>query len=435
MDDRQNIDLVIHGGTIITMDPEHRIIKNGMILIRNDNILEILDTIPENFSVEVRSELSAEGMVVLPGLINAHSHLAMTLFRGFVEDLDLQSWLQKVWKYELSALDAKTVRIGSKLAMLEMIRGGITCAHDMYWHFEETMQLAEEVGFRLLSGPPITRLGDQEFNQMFQKARDTLKWLEGLEFVYPILQTHSTYTTTPAMMDTVRDLKEEYGISFTTHASENQAEVDSVLNMYQKTPINVLHSHGLLDEHTILAHCVIVDQDEIQLIKKTGTNIVHCPESNLKLGSGIAPIAAMLDEGINICLGTDGAASNNDLDLLSELRTAVLLQKGFNHDPELLPTRQALEMITINGAKAYHLDSMIGSLEPGKKADIVMVDFNQPHLTPNHNEEANLIYSTTKTDVNTVIINGKIHFNNGEFTILDKDEIMSDAREVRDLFR
>jgi len=365
MKENINVDVLIKGGTILTVDQKHRVIQDGAITITGDSISGIYssDEIPQE--LEAGMVIQADGKVILPGLINAHSHLAMTLFRGFVEDLVLQQWLERVWKYEFSVLDDKAVRAGSKLALVEMIKNGITCAHDMYWHFEQTMEAAEEFGFRLLSGPPITGLGDQAFDEMFAQARKTLAWLDSLEFVYPIIQAHSTYTTTPKMMHTVREFKEEYGITFTTHASENQAEVETVLEQYQQTPIHLLASYDLLDESTLLAHCVVLDDEEIELLAKTGTHVVHCPESNLKIGSGIAPIAAMLEKGINVCIGTDGAASNNDLDILGELRTAALLQKGSNRNPELLNTKQALEMGTINGAKAYRLENDLGSLEKG----------------------------------------------------------------------
>jgi 5-methylthioadenosine/S-adenosylhomocysteine deaminase len=423
-------DLCIKGGTVLTVDQERRVIPDGVVLTTGDRITAVGKSSELKDSYQAERTINADGMLVIPGLINAHSHLAMTLFRGFVEDLVLQKWLEKVWKYELSALDAEAVRAGSKLALAEMIKGGITCAHDMYWHYDQTIELAEEIGFRLLSGPPITRLGDPDFDEMFRKAEDTLAWIDDLAYVHPVLQTHSTYTTNSLMMETVREFKEKYQVSFTTHASENQAEVDDVREMYQRSPIQVLHDHQLLDGSTVLAHCVKVTEEEIELLYEMGTHVAHCPESNLKLGSGIAPIAAMLETGINVCLGTDGAASNNDLDILSEIRTAALLQKGAHHNPELLTTEQALDMITINGAKAYHLDSLIGSLEVGKKADLVLVDFDQTHLTPNFDPCANLIYSAVKSDVDTVIIDGKIHLESGNLLLLDEEEIKADVRAI-----
>ena len=434
MKENKNVDVLIRGGKILTMDHKSRVIHDGALTLTGDTISGIYSSgeIPQE--LEAGMEIQADGKVILPGLINAHSHLAMTLFRGFVEDLVLQEWLKRVWKYEFSVLNDKAVRAGSKLALAEMIKNGITCAHDMYWHFEQTMEVAEEFGFRLLSGPPITGLGDQNFNEMFARARETLAWLESLEFVYPIIQAHSTYTTTPEMMHTVREFKEEYGITFTTHASENQTEVESVLERYQQTPIQLLASYDLLDERTLLAHCVVLEDEEIELLAETSTHVVHCPESNLKLGSGIAPVALMLEKGINVCIGTDGAASNNDLDIIGELKTAALLQKGSNQNPELLNTIQVLEMGTINGAKAYQLEKILGSLEEGKKADLVIMDFDKPHLTPVYDPAANLIYSSGKSDVETVFINGKLQLENGQLTVIDEEQIMAEVRSISKRF-
>lgn len=434
MKENKNVDVLIRGGKILTMDHKSRVIHDGALTLTGDIISGIYSSgeIPQE--LEAGMEIQADGKVILPGLINAHSHLAMTLFRGFVEDLVLQEWLKRVWKYEFSVLNDKAVRAGSKLALAEMIKNGITCAHDMYWHFEQTMEVAEEFGFRLLSGPPITGLGDQNFNEMFARARETLAWLESLEFVYPIIQAHSTYTTTPEMMHTVREFKEEYGITFTTHASENQTEVESVLERYQQTPIQLLASYDLLDERTLLAHCVVLEDEEIELLAETSTHVVHCPESNLKLGSGIAPVALMLEKGINVCIGTDGAASNNDLDIIGELKTAALLQKGSNQNPELLNTIQVLEMGTINGAKAYQLEKILGSLEEGKKADLVIMDFDKPHLTPVYDPAANLIYSSGKSDVETVFINGKLQLENGQLTVIDEEQIMAEVRSISKRF-
>lgn len=434
MEESMKVDVLIRGGTILTMNPSRRVIHDGAITISGDGISGVYssDEIPQG--LQAGKVIQADRKVILPGLINAHSHLPMTLFRGFVEDLILQQWLERVWKYEFSILDDKAVRAGSKLALAEMIKCGITCAHDMYWHFEQTMEVAEEYGFRLLSGPPITGLGDQKFDEMFAKARKTLAWLDSLEFVYPIIQAHSTYTTTPKMMHTVREFKEEYGITFTTHASENQAEVETVLEKYLQTPIHLLASYDLLDPHTLLAHCVILDNEEIELLAETGTHVVHCPESNLKIGSGIAPIAAMMEKGINVCIGTDGAASNNDLDILGELKTAALLQKGSNRNPELLTTIEVLEMGTINGAKAYQLEEVFGSLEEGKKADLVIMNFDKPHLTPVHDPAANLIYSSGKSDVETVFINGKLQLENGQLTVIDEEKIMAEVRSISTRF-
>ncbi len=417
------------------MDAKRRVIENGTLAISGNTIQDIFsaDDVPEDISAA--KTIKADGKVIIPGLINAHSHIAMTLFRGLVEDLVLQKWLEKVWHYELSMLDEQSVRAGSELAIVEMIRGGVTCVHDMYWHYMAVIELAESVGFRLISGPPITGIGDPDFDEMIGTAHRVLEQIKDLQFVHSIVQAQSTYTTTPEMMHKVYEFKQEYSVPFTTHASENQAEIDIVREQYGKTPIDLLESYKLLDSGTILAHCVKMDDDEIALLSATGTNVVHCPESNLKLGSGIARIADMIEAGVNVCIGTDGATSNNDLDLLGEVRTAALLQKGANENPELLTTMQAMEMATINGATAYGLNETLGSLEPGKRADLAIIDFDKSHLTPCHDIYAHLVYAVDKADVDTVLIDGVIHLEKGEMITLDEEAIKAEVHAIGGKFK
>jgi len=428
-------DLLILGANIVTMDPARRVISDGALSISGNKIQQIFAAGELPGDYKARQTIHAAGKVIIPGLINAHSHIAMTLFRGFVEDLPLKKWLERVWKYELSQLNAESVLAGSKIAFAEMIRGGVTCVHDMYWHYMTTIDLAEEIGFRLISGPPITGIGAPDFDEMIASARNTLEQIKDYKFVHSIVQAHSTYTTTPAMMHKVYDFKGEYGVSFTTHASESQAEIDDVRAQYDKTPIELLQSYNLLDRDTILAHCVKLQDYEIDLLSESGTNVVHCPESNLKLGSGIARIAEMIKAGVNVCIGTDGAASNNDLDLLGEIRTAALLQKGYYEDPEVLTTMQAMEMATINAARAYGLEKNLGSLEAGKRADLVIIDFDKSHLIPCHDIYAHLVYSVNKADVDTVLIDGKIHLQDGELTTLDEAAIKAEVRTIGEQFK
>ena len=428
------IDLMIRGATIVTMNADRQVIENGVILVSGDTIVAVLPAGQVPMDQSAKRIIQADGMVAIPGLINAHSHVAMTLFRGFVEDLDLQDWLARVWKYELSALSAEKVAAGSRLALAEMIRGGVTCVHDMYWHYEATMQVAEEIGFRLIGGPPITNIGGPEFNEMVAGARKTLESMQGYHYVIPVIQAQSTYTTDQRMMNTVLELKQEFNVPFTTHASENRTEVEQVTAQYGMTPIELLNSYHLLDARTILAHCVHLRDDEINLLKETGTQVVHCPESNLKLGSGIARVVEMLLAGVNVCLGTDGAASNNDLNMLGEMRTAALLQKGIHQDPKLLTTLQAMEMATINGAKAFGMEHLVGSLEAGKKADIVLLDFRKLHLTPRHDVYAHLVYAVNKADVDTVIIDGHVQLDGGRLTAFDEAALMAEVRSIGEGF-
>lgn len=434
MNSPNQTDILINGGTIVTMDPGRRVIENGALAISGNKIQEIytVDEVP--VEMQAKKTIKGDGKVIIPGLINAHSHIAMTLFRGMVEDLVLQQWLDKVWSYELSVLDEDSVRAGSQLAFAEMIRGGVTCVHDMYWHYMAVIDLAEKIGFRLISGPPITTLGDPDFDEMINTAHTVLEQITDYHFVHPIVQAQSTYTTTPEMMDKIFEIKGEYGVPFTTHASENQIELEVVREKFGKTPIELLESYKLLDSGTILAHCVKLEDYEINMLSESGTNVVHCPESNLKIGAGIARIADMITAGVNVCIGTDGPASNNDLDLLGEVRTAALLQKGFTENPKLLTTVQAMEMATINGAKAYGIVDKIGSLEPGKRADLAIIDFDKSHLTPCHDIYAHLVYAVNKADIDTVLIDGEIQMEDGELLTIDEEAVKSEVRAIADKF-
>jgi 5-methylthioadenosine/S-adenosylhomocysteine deaminase len=428
-------DILVKDPMILTMNKDQEVIEKGAILISGDTITKVLatDEVPDDHSS--KKVIQAEGMVAIPGLINAHSHLAMTLFRGLAEDLPLKRWLNKVWEYELSILDEEAVRIGFQLALAEMIRGGVTTAHDMYWHFDATMALAEEHAFRLISGPPLTDLGDIDAASMVEQARVTLDGTGAFNFVHPVIQAHSVYTTSPDLMYEAKRLKEEYKVPFTTHASETAAEVQTAIEQFGKTPIEVLHSYDLLDDRSVLAHCVHINDEEIDILAQTQCNVVHCPESNLKLGSGIARVAEFIAAGINVCVGTDGAASNNDLDMFTELRTAALLQKGSMQNPEVLTTYELLEAGTTCGAMAYGLDEQIGSLDAGKKADIVLVDLRKPHLTPQHDIFASLIYSVNKADVALVMIGGQIHFEDGVLTLIDEEKILAEAKAMGQKFK
>jgi len=434
MDPSIAYDLVLTGGDIVTMDTERRILKNGSLGITGERITFLDQGADPAITARAQRVIRADGCVIIPGLINAHSHLAMTLFRGFMEDLLLHRWLEKVWKYELSMLDEAAIRAGSALAFAELVRSGVTCVHDMYWHYMTTIDLAEEYGFRLISGPSFTTVGDFDFNEMLANGRRELRDLKTYRYILPSMQAHSTYTTSAEMMARVLELKQEFAVPFTTHASENQQEVDEVRAQFGRTPIELLDDYHLLDDRTVLAHCVRLDDHEIELLAQTGTHVAHCPESNLKLGSGIARIADMLEAGVSVCIGTDGPASNNDLDLLSELRTAALLQKGVNCNPEVFTTMQAMEIATINGARAFGAGSELGSLEVGKQADLVVVNFDRTHLTPVHDIYANLVYSVNKADIEMVLIHGEIKLENGELTFMDEEQVKSDVRAVASRF-
>lgn len=426
-------DVLLTGGTVVTMDETRRIISDGALAIEGPHIVWIGTSDQARSQVHPIRRLDTRGRVIIPGLINAHSHLAMTLFRGLVDDMPLEAWLDRVWQVESAYATAENCRVGTQLAVAEMVRGGVTCATDMYWQTVTNIQAATEIGFRLVNGPPM--IGVEGPGGGFTPE------LEGHMRAYieqhlddPLLrlavQVHATYTASDRMIEVAKRLASDYGVLFMTHASESRAEVETVTTRYGKSPIELLHAWDLLGPGTLLAHCVHLSDHEIGLLADTATSVAHCPQSNLKIGNGIARVPAMLESGVNVALGTDGAATNNDLSILDELRTAALLHKGANFDPTLLPAEDAFAMATINGARAVGMGERIGSLEVGKLADLAILDLDGAHVTPLYNIYSHLCYAVNHHDVRDVFIHGRQMMGDRELLTLDEAAIKAETRRI-----
>jgi 5-methylthioadenosine/S-adenosylhomocysteine deaminase len=425
------VDTLITGGFVVAMNQARDVWENGAVAIRGKEIAWVGSASEIDF--KAKRTLDASGKIVIPGLINAHSHLAMTLFRGLVDDMPLEPWLERVWQVEYDYADAENTYLGTQLALVEMIRGGVSCATDMYWHMFEYTRAAEEAGFRFMSGPPITRFTHPVGKRHGNSIEEAYKFLDHYRdhpLIHICVQVHSTYTTPVDMLELAQRIADENDLIFVTHASESRAEVETVLQQTGKTPIGYLHSKKLLGPRTLLAHCVHLDDQEIALLAETGVSVAHCPESNLKLGNGVARVPAMLQAGVNVAIGTDGAATNNDLDVFGEIRTAALIHKGVNYDPTALPAEEAFGLATINGARAFGLADRIGSLEKGKLADITIVDLSAANVTPIYNVYSHLVYAVDKNDVQTVFINGSPVMEDRKLLTLDEEEIKARAREV-----
>lgn len=421
-------DILIKNGHIITMNPEREIIKKGDIRLAGDEIAEVGKDLG-NSSDEI---IEAGGKAVLPGLINAHTHLSMTLFRGIADDLNLQTWLQeKIWPLEQN-LEARHVYDGALLGCLEMIKSGTTCFADQYFFMDEVARAVEDSGLRANLSYGIIEEGDEE------KRRKELEVGENLVKNYEntaegriktMFGPHSTYTCSPECLKEVRELADKHEVGIHIHLSENEKEIETVKEMHGKRPPELLDSIGFLDSDVLAAHCTQINDNEIRLLRENEVKPVHNPVSNMKLGSGIAPVPELLSEETPVALGTDGAASNNSLDIFEEIKFAALLHKLNKKDPTVIPARKALEMATINGAKALGLDEKIGSLEEGKKADLILIDLNKPHLTPPHNIESHLVYSGGGSDVDTVIINGTLIMEKREVLTLEENEVMENCQK------
>jgi 5-methylthioadenosine/S-adenosylhomocysteine deaminase len=433
------VDTVLTCGTIITMNAERTILTNAALAVNAGKILWMGDASEAETRFLPDRRMDLQDKVVIPGLVNVHGHWAMTLVRGLVDDCTLEQWLATIWKVEAALISKETVVAGSELAMVEMVRGGTTCAADMYWYYPEVTEASRKAGFRVVTGPSFAEIeGFENYRNTNQAiAIEYLDHYADVPLVHPCIQAHSAYTTSEPTLEHVAQLVHDRGLLFVTHASESKGELAQVQEKHGKRPIAVLDGFGLLREQTLLAHCVHLTDDEIKRLAETGTSVAHCPSSNLKLSSGIARVAAMLEAGINVGIGTDGAASNNDLDLFHEAQLAALVQKGVTGDPKVLPAEKVFSMLTIDGAHAMGLGDIIGSLEVGKFADLAAIDFSSPNLTPCYDYYSHLIYALTVGDVQDVMVAGEMLMQDRALLTLDETEIRAEAnriaREVRGL--
>jgi len=426
------IDCLLLGGTIITMNAEREILSDAAVAIHNGKILWIGKRCAMGEQFKPAQVMDFDGKVIIPGLVNTHGHWAMTLFRGLVDDCTLENWLNTVWRVEAEIISKENVVAGAQLAILEMIRSGTTCAADMYWYYVETTEASRQAGFRIVNGPSFAEIeGFENYKNTNQEiANNYLEAYQDVPLVHPCIQAHSAYTTNAEVLEKVSQISRDRDLLFITHASESKGELEMVFEKYGKTPIEVLDSFGLLGKRTLLAHCVHLSDAEIERLSASGTSVAHCPSSNLKLSSGIARVAEMLERGVNVAIGTDGAASNNDLDLFHEAQLAALVQKGVTGNPRVLPAEKAFAMLTIDGARAIGLEDKIGSIEIGKFADLTVVDFSSANLTPCHNYYSNLIYAISPADVTDVMVEGRLLMKDREMLTLDATEVIAKANAI-----
>lgn len=425
------VDILVVGGEVLTQNAARERIKDGAVAIRESKIIAVGSRNDLMARFEAKEVVDASGKVVLPGLVNAHTHAAMTLFRGIADDIPLEPWLQKIWPLEKKYADAPNVALGSELAFAEMVRGGTTTAADMYWHYQAAAQAAKKVGFRLFTGiGAIDVLDNESKDSLERRTREFLEEYKKDELIRPCVQVHATYTVSRETLLLVKRIVEEYGAVFVTHASETRVEVEDVTQKTGKTPIHYLEELGLLGRRTLLAHGVHLTDEEIRLLAERKVSIAHCPSSNLKLGSGIARVADLLAAGVNMAIGTDGSASNNDLDMFEEMHLTALVQKGMKNDPTVLPAEQVLYMATMGGAIALNMDDEIGSLEAGKRADLILVGFEGLHVTPMYDAVSHLVFATKSADVEAVMINGRWVMRDQTLLTMDEAQLKADTRRL-----
>ncbi|HST19613.1 MAG TPA: 5'-deoxyadenosine deaminase [Blastocatellia bacterium] len=426
--------LIIKGSTIITMDSRNHIFE-GDVLIEGGRITRL----GQQITAQADEIIDARGRVLVPGFVQTHIHLCQTLFRGAADDLALIDWLKKrIWPLE-AAHTAESLYASARLGIAELIRGGTTCALTMETvnHTESVFRAVEESGFRATIGKCMMDKGDDVPEGLREQTEasieESLKLLERWHGrangrIRYCFAPRFAISCTRELLERVSSLARERGVMVHTHASENKDEIAMVERDTGRRNIEYLSDVGLTAPHVLLAHCVHLDESEMEILRATETNVAHCPSSNLKLGSGLARVADMQKLGIRVTLGADGAPCNNRLDMFTEMRTAALIQKALC-GPEALPALQALRMATISGAHALGLGDEIGSIESGKRADLALINLDHPHTTPRPDLVSTIVYAAQTSDVETVIIDGRVVMRDGRLTTLDEQAVIREASQ------
>ena len=433
---RQPVDLLVVGGTIVTMDQTRRVIDNGGIAVSKGRIVAIGPRAEVESRYASRQKIDATGKVITPGLINGHTHVPMVLFRGLADDLDLQEWLTKyIFPAEAKNVTEEFVRVGTRLGLAEMIRGGTTTYCDMYYFEDAIADETAKAGVRGVLGETIIDfpVADNKTNAegMAYVEKFVARW-KGHELIIPAIAPHAPYTVSETHLKAVRAFSDRTGAMIVTHISETKRELDDSVKDKGASPVAYLERIGFLNERVIAAHMVWPQGTEIAILKRRGVGVIHNPQSNMKLASGVAPVPKMMSENLLVGLGTDGAASNNDLNMWEEMDTVAKLHKVFSGDPKVITAKEAFELATIRGAHALHLEKEIGSLETGKRADLLVIDRDTLNQIPLYNVYSDLVYATKASDVETVIINGRLVMRNRRLLTLDETAIKRDARAFRD---
>lgn len=424
-------DILIRGCTILPMDEKWGVIEKGVIAIDGD-VITYVGKEADAPSIRAEETIDGHGKVATPGLVNCHTHLPMTIFRGIAEDQELDRWLSEtIWPLE-AKLKPRDVYDGALLGCLEMLKSGTTCFADMYFNEDTVARAVERAGLRAVLAPGIIEVGDTERGEKLLKdgvefARKFHGFADGRVRVR--LGPHAVYTCSPNLLTKVRERASELNIGINIHLAESKEMVKSMKETYGFTEVELLESIGFLKSDVLAAHCIYLSEEEMRLMAKRDVKVSYNPVANMKIALGVPKIRDLMSLGVTVGIGTDGPASNNDLDMFDDMRVAALLQKISYMDPTVLPAQNVLRMTTIDGARALGLERSVGSLEVGRKADVILVDFRKPHLTPVHDFYANMVYSARGSDVETVIVDGKILMEGGEVKTLDEEEVKARARE------
>ncbi|MAT52572.1 MAG: N-ethylammeline chlorohydrolase [Porticoccaceae bacterium] len=432
----ETVDLLVNARWVLPVVPENALYSDCSLVVNQGRIVGLMPSAEARRRFHSRHTVDLDNHVLMPGLVNAHAHLAMSLFRGYADDLPLDVWLeQHIWPAEARWVGEEFCRTGAELAMAEMLRSGTTCFADMYFFPDQVAELAREHGLRCQLAFPIlnfatawARDGDDYIHKGL-KVRDNFKDDELIRFAFG---PHAPYTVDDRYLEKVVTYANELDTGVQIHLHETQAEVDDALSSTGQRPIERLHRLGLLTANTQCVHMSALTDSDIELLVDSRAHVIHCPRSNLKLGNGFCPTHWLLDKGVNVALGTDGAASNNSLDLFSEMQFAALLAKGQSGDPAVLDSHQALRMATLNGARALGMEDTIGSLEPGKAADMIAVDLSHLPQQPLYNPLSQLVYTHVCHRVSHAWIAGEQKVDNFELSGFEEHELAAKARQWRD---
>jgi 5-methylthioadenosine/S-adenosylhomocysteine deaminase len=430
---------IVLGGTVLTMEPGSAPLSNGAVAVADGCIAavgpaeELLEMAPTGDVV------TATNCVILPGLVNTHSHLAMTLLRGLADDLPLQDWLEHhIWPAEKAHMNRDTVRLGTQLAAAEQLLAGVTTTTDMYFFGDEVASVLAEIGMRgvvaeSLIDFPTPRCNTPE--EMMEKQRELIEQFQDHPLITPSIAAHAPYTVSAKNLVAEAELAEEYGVPFQIHLSETRWEVEKLLQEKGVSPVTYLADLGVLSERTIAAHCVHLSPEDIDLLAEFVVGVSHNIVSKLKLASGVAPVPSLVERGVKLGLGTDGAASNNTLDLLRDMQLTALVHKGTAGDPTTLPARKVLEMATVDGARVLGIDDSVGTIAEGRQADLICIDTDSAHATPLYDPYSHIVFAARAADVRHVMVGGRVVVRNRRLGTVDLEAIQAQAHTVADRIR
>jgi len=432
----QTVDTLIHAEWVITVDSHNTVLTQHAIAIHDGRILDILPSSDARQKYQSESVYQLDNHALIPGLINAHTHAAMTLFRGLADDLQLMDWLQDhIWPAEGKWVSDEFVHDGTLHAAAEMLRSGTTCFNDMYFFPDITARVIDSVGMRAVVGLILIdfpTVWANDADEYISKGLEVHDHYRSNTRITTAFAPHAPYTVSDEPLQRIETLAEELDVPIHIHVHETAFEVAQSIDQTGRRPLSRLSDKGILSPRLLAVHMTQLTEDEIELLATSNANVVHCPESNLKLASGYCPVQSLTKAGVNVALGTDGAASNNDLDMLGEMRTTALLAKTVAGDASAIPAQQALRMATINGAKALGLDDTIGSLEVGKAADIVAIDMGILEAQPLYHVISQLVYSTSRNQVRHVWVAGQQLLKDNQLTTIDENEVIKKSQAWRE---